>query len=170
MSKIKVLAVLGTRSEQKSRFLSMLREQKELRDVHFTSSEDVDPNISDRVVIDVPTEDYYPLIFREKPTEIKILYWRGRFPEFVVKDAIEFFRGEDEINHPQHYGGDTVYETIKVLRAWLTPEEFRGFLRGNAIKYQSRLGKKDEAKEDAAKAAWYIAELQKFLAEETADA
>jgi hypothetical protein len=28
------------------------------------------------------------------------------------------------------------------MEAWLTPEEFRGFLRGSAIKYLARAGKK----------------------------
>lgn len=61
----------------------------------------------------------------------------------------------DLVNHPAHYGGDTVYETIKVLEAWLTPEQFIGFCRGNAIKYASRAGKKGDAAEDMAKARFY---------------
>jgi len=63
----------------------------------------------------------------------------------------------EAVNHPQHYGGDTIYETIKVLEAWLTPEQFIGFCRGNAIKYQSRAGKKgdDKAAEDLAKSKFY---------------
>ena len=63
----------------------------------------------------------------------------------------------ERINHPAHYGGDTQYETIKVLEAWLSPEQFIGFLRGNAIKYMSRLGKKpgEDASDDMAKAQWY---------------
>lgn len=72
------------------------------------------------------------------------------------------------VNHPAHYGGDSVYETIKVLEAWLTPEQFIGFLRGNAIKYQSRAGKKDagtkgSASEDLAKAAFYTKYEIEFL-------
>lgn len=63
----------------------------------------------------------------------------------------------EAVDHPDHYGGDTTYETIKVLEAWLSPDEFRGFLRGNTLKYLSRLGKKDEALQDAKKAAWYLA-------------
>ena len=66
-----------------------------------------------------------------------------------------FLDGE-KVNHPSHYGGDTVYETIKVLRAWLTPEQFQGFLLGNIIKYLSRAGKKGDALEDLKKAAWYL--------------
>ena len=47
------------------------------------------------------------------------------------------------VNHPQHYGGDTTYECIKVLKAWNTPEEFLAFCKDNAIKYLCRVGKKD---------------------------
>lgn len=62
----------------------------------------------------------------------------------------------ESVDHPAHYGGDVPHETIKCLRAWLTPEEFRGFLIGNAIKYLSRAGKKVGAEDDIAKARWYI--------------
>ena len=51
----------------------------------------------------------------------------------------------EKVNHPDHYGGDTPHEVIKCLEAWLTPEEFLGFLKGNAIKYLSRLGRKGNA-------------------------
>ena len=61
----------------------------------------------------------------------------------------------DPVDHPPHYGGDTVYETIKVLEAWLAPAEFIGFLRGNALKYLSRAGGKGKVEEDLKKAQWY---------------
>jgi len=60
------------------------------------------------------------------------------------------------VEHPKHYGGDTLYETIKVLEAWMTPEQFIGGLRFNAIKYLSRAGKKGDADEDLAKAKFYV--------------
>jgi len=60
---------------------------------------------------------------------------------------------KEHINHPAHYGGDTVYEAIKVIHAWDL-----GFDLGNAVKYLSRAGKKDPARkvEDLRKAIWYI--------------
>jgi hypothetical protein len=65
----------------------------------------------------------------------------------------------EEINHPAHFGGgDNPYETIEVLRNTLTSEEFRGFIKGNVMKYTMRAGKKvgvSEAK-DLAKAEWYL--------------
>lgn len=59
----------------------------------------------------------------------------------------------ENVDHPAHYGGDSVYETIKVIDAWGL-----GFCLGNAIKYISRAGKKDPEKriEDLRKAIWYI--------------
>ena len=68
----------------------------------------------------------------------------------------------DQVNHPSHYGGDTVYETIKVLEAWLTYDEFIGFCRGQAIAYLSRVGKKHRREgemfddTDLKKAIFYI--------------
>ena len=67
------------------------------------------------------------------------------------------------VNHPSHYGGDTVYECIKVLRAWMSKDEFTGFLKGNAIKYLCRIGKKDNALQEARKAQFYINELVRLL-------
>lgn len=59
------------------------------------------------------------------------------------------------INHPAHYGGDTPYETIKVIEAWGL---HNSYCLGNAIKYISRAGKKsDPVVQDLKKAAWYLA-------------
>lgn len=59
----------------------------------------------------------------------------------------------EQVNHPNHYGGDTTYETIKVIDAWGL-----GFSLGNAVKYISRAGRKnpDELLQDLEKAAWYL--------------
>lgn len=59
----------------------------------------------------------------------------------------------EAVNHPQHYGGDTTYETVKVIEAWDL-----NFNLGNSVKYISRAGKKDPAKtlEDLKKARWYL--------------
>ena len=57
----------------------------------------------------------------------------------------------DNVNHPSHYGGDTVYETIKVLHAWDL-----NFNLGNAVKYISRAGKKNDYIEDLKKARFYL--------------
>lgn len=65
---------------------------------------------------------------------------------------------------PDHYGGkENPYETIKVLEAWLTPDEMIGFCKGNAIKYQTRHRQKGGLT-DLSKAAWYQNYLVTYLA------
>lgn len=65
----------------------------------------------------------------------------------------------DAVHHPSHYTlpGLTV-ESVDVIRAVLTPEEFKGWCKGNALKYSIRAGRKDPAKEvqDLAKAGVFL--------------
>lgn len=51
----------------------------------------------------------------------------------------------------------------EVMEAVLTPEEFRGFLKGNIIKYAMRAGKK-EGSDDAGKAQHYKQKLAEVMA------
>ena len=51
------------------------------------------------------------------------------------------------------------------MEAWMTTEQFIGFLRGNAIKYLARAGSKDDAAEDFRKAHHYLERLLQVLAE-----
>ncbi len=58
----------------------------------------------------------------------------------------------DAVDHPPHYGGaENTYEAIKVIEAWRL-----GFCLGNAVKYISRAGKKDDLVQDLEKARWYL--------------
>lgn len=58
------------------------------------------------------------------------------------------------VNHPPHYTRGGI-ECIDAIKAALTEEEFRGYLKGNALKYiwRERHKGKDE---DLAKAGWYL--------------
>lgn len=61
---------------------------------------------------------------------------------------------QEAVNHPSHYGGDTVYETIKVCEAWGLDKNAYLF---NAVKYISRAGKKSsDTLEDLKKAQFYL--------------
>lgn len=53
-------------------------------------------------------------------------------------------------------------EPWAAMRAWMTPEEFRGFLRGNAIKYLARCNLKG-GDEDLRKAKYYVDKLVEVL-------
>lgn len=60
-----------------------------------------------------------------------------------------------------HYR-DMQMQPWDVMQAVLTPEEFRGFLKGNVIKYAMRQGKK-EGTDDAGKAQHYAQKLAEVL-------
>lgn len=61
-------------------------------------------------------------------------------------------RLKDRVNHPAHYGGDTVYEVIKVCEAWGLDRDAYLF---NVVKYVGRPGKGDYL-EDLKKARFYL--------------
>lgn len=61
----------------------------------------------------------------------------------------------DNVNHPAHYTSGSI-ECIDAIQAALTPEEFRGFCKGNAIKYAYRERMKG-GNESLQKANWYLA-------------
>ena len=62
----------------------------------------------------------------------------------------------DAVNHPSHYAGEI--ECIDAMEAMLTPEQFIGYLRGNAFKYQWRYENKGGIT-DLEKAQWYLNKL-----------
>lgn len=68
----------------------------------------------------------------------------------------------DLVNHPPHYTAGGI-ETIDFLQAKLTRDEFIGYLKGNVLKYGSRLGKKGNTDIDAGKMAWYALKLRDVL-------
>lgn len=52
---------------------------------------------------------------------------------------------------------------IDIMEFTMTPEEFRGHLKGQGWKYLLRLGEKDEATQEVAKSFWYWERLAKLL-------
>ena len=87
--------------------------------------------------------------------------------EIVEKNA-EVLSNEviDMVNSPPHHKLNGLdIESVDVIRAVLTAEEFRGWCKGNAIKYLMRLGKKDKEIQDARKSIKFLEWLVKELEE-----
>jgi hypothetical protein len=68
----------------------------------------------------------------------------------------------DPVN-PDHY--KNAIETIDAIEASMTPEAFRGYLKGNVIKYVTRYEKKNGV-EDLKKGDWYLSKLINTFASE----
>lgn len=88
--------------------------------------------------------------------------------EKSVEEALERFQPveetniayDDSVNHPSHYTQGTV-ECIDAIESSMTPEEFRGYLKGCLMKYIWRYQHKG-GMEDLKKARWYLDRLIKF--------
>lgn len=85
------------------------------------------------------------------------------------EDVIGAFRGsgkvrsidpEDRVNHPSHYTRGT-QEAIDIIEEAIqdAPSPVEGMLQAQALKYLLRLWLKDNPKQDARKAAWYLERL-----------
>ena len=64
----------------------------------------------------------------------------------------------DLVNNPKHYtvGG---YEALDVMKAKLSPEEWRGACKANVLKYLMRANYKGHHDQDCEKALFYMKEL-----------
>ena len=81
-----------------------------------------------------------------------ILWFNVRRCLFMIEihsDGIEK-RENDVVNHPSHYT-DGKIEVIDFIE-----DKKLGYHLGNAIKYISRAGKKDDYVQDLKKAKWYL--------------
>jgi hypothetical protein len=70
---------------------------------------------------------------------------------------LEIERRTDEVNHPAHYTAGSI-ECIEAIEAQLTPEEYKGYLKGNVAKYLWR-EKQKGGKQSLEKAEWYLKRL-----------
>ena len=66
----------------------------------------------------------------------------------------------DEVNHPSHYTKNGSIECIEAIQASMDLEDFRGYCKGNILKYLWRYESKNNPQQDLAKAEWYLKALQ----------
>lgn len=65
---------------------------------------------------------------------------------------------QNQVEHPSHYNKGTV-ECIDAIKASMTEESYKGFLKGNIEKYLWRYESKNKPLEDLQKAKWYLEKL-----------
>ena len=66
----------------------------------------------------------------------------------------------DMVNSPSHYTQGGV-ECIEAIKASMTPEGFKGYLKGNIVKYLWRYENKGNPLQDLQKAGFYLERLEK---------
>lgn len=68
------------------------------------------------------------------------------------------------VTHPKHYNTGKI-EVIRIIEDQLTDEEYRGYIKGQVLKYITRERTKNGL-EDLQKAAWYLNRLIKKMERE----
>lgn len=127
----------------------------------------------------IPTKNGFLTIWCEKFDEAgrRKTFWKNVLP-WRLSDALNpesnafddrywpEEKVEDKVNKPAHYQSlnHNGVECIDAIKSMLTPEEFRGYLKGNALKYFWRHLYKGKPEEDLDKHQvyinWYRAELK----------
>ena len=74
--------------------------------------------------------------------------------EKVTQPWPDTYSSTDNVNNPSHYKQGKI-ECIEAIQSALTEEEFRGYCKGNAMKYIWRERHKGGT-ESLEKAAWYL--------------
>lgn len=65
----------------------------------------------------------------------------------------------DPVNNPKHYDLFPNEQSIDIIQSCMSLDEFKGFLKGNCLKYRLRAGNKGDLQQDIDKANWYQAKL-----------
>ena len=82
------------------------------------------------------------------------------FGENIPDNSTKF----DTVNRPEHYNSGGM-ECIDAIHGMLTHDEYIGYLRGNALKYNWRCRYKGKPIEDLRKARWYEERLIRYMLE-----
>lgn len=94
----------------------------------------------------------------EVATPFDNVEWSDDEPTEIINMMTNHTQAGDPVNHPSHYNQGGI-ETLDLIRLYLTPEEYKGYLKGNIIKYRERSQFKGNAEQDYAKAKFYYDEV-----------
>lgn len=101
----------------------------------------------------------------DKGIRVKVFNSMLEYEDYQRQERInEEYKKTDMINHPSHYKQFS-REVIDTMQGMSTDEEFKGYLKLNAVKYLSRYQGKNGI-EDLEKAIWYVTKLKEVFEEE----
>ena len=111
---------------------------------------------------DLPSTSCYNYCTDEEVDEhYRILFGENDTPENVEPN--------DDVNKAEHYNKGGI-ECIKAIEASMSPEEYRGFLKGQVVKYVWRYQHKGTPLKDLKKARYYLDDLIRVVEEVETDA
>lgn len=103
--------------------------------------------------------------FIDRYTSIKIKNLASRIEKLQEVIEKESNMKNDNVNSPAHYRQGGI-ECIEAIKASMSEEGFRDYLKGNVMKYIWRYEHKGRVIEDIEKALWYLNRLKDELYEQ----
>lgn len=100
--------------------------------------------------------------FIDRYTSIKIKNLASRIEKLQEVIEKESNMKNDNVNSPAHYRQGGI-ECIEAIKASMSEEGFRDYLKGNVMKYIWRYEHKGRVIEDIEKALWYLNRLKDEL-------
>lgn len=100
--------------------------------------------------------------FIDRYTSIKIKNLASRIEKLQEVIEKESNMKNDNVNRPAHYRQGGI-ECIEAIKASMSEEGFRDYLKGNVMKYIWRYKHKGKAIEDIEKALWHLNRLKDEL-------
>ena len=89
--------------------------------------------------------------------------WKGHIGfELENNEWLEYPSVSDPVNAPIHYNAGSI-ECIEAIEESMSSDAFRGYLKGNCMKYLWRYSYKGKSLEDVQKAKWYLNKLEEAL-------
>ena len=87
-------------------------------------------------------------------------FWTLNETDEITESEIEHPYGNDLVNSPSHYTQGT-QEAIDIIEEAIdaAPSVQAGFLQAQVLKYLLRIWHKDNPRQDAEKAKWYLSRL-----------
>lgn len=126
----------------------------------YYDDEALSPSYSDAVKAGLTFAEYTGAHITEESLDFEP--WEEEALRGITAESLNFEEApkSDAVNHPSHYNRYS-REVIESIKGLCTPEEFRGYLKGNIIKYSARYSGKDGL-QDIDKLAKYTQFLKEF--------
>lgn len=102
---------------------------------------------------------YKRLVIEKNGSWCKLLVPSGKYKHSMTEKSLVVTSSyEDQVNSPPHYNRKGI-ECIQAIEASMSEEQFKGYLKGNVMKYLWRYEYKGHPKQDLEKARWYLNKL-----------
>ena len=94
--------------------------------------------------------------------------YEAKWEDESLEEIIARQEEEDMVGSPKHYNTGNI-ECIEAIEESMSSVAFKGYLKGNCMKYLWRYDYKGKPVEDLQKAQWYLAKLLNFVVFEEED-